>query len=76
MGGRQVAGRKGDKGVRPAGFEPTTSGLEIRCSIQLSYERVKEISHRLVRFGAEATAERVLFTGAIPGPQRNLFAAG
>lgn len=26
--------------VRPAGFEPATFGLEVHCSIQLSYERV------------------------------------
>jgi hypothetical protein len=25
--------------VRPAGLEPATDGLEVRCSIQLSYER-------------------------------------
>jgi hypothetical protein len=26
--------------VRPAGLEPATYGLEVRCSIQLSYGRI------------------------------------
>lgn len=27
------------RSARPAGIEPTTYGLEVRCSIQLSYRR-------------------------------------
>ena len=33
--------------ARPAGFEPATYGLEVRCSIRLSYERVREAARRL-----------------------------
>ncbi len=44
--------------ARPAGFEPATLGLEGRCSIQLSYERVG--SHLTGRDGRIRTYDPLL----------------
>ena len=40
-GGHQPHPHNNNKVVRPSGFEPEAYGLEGRCSIQLSYERIK-----------------------------------
>ena len=39
--------------ARPAGFEPATYGLEGRCSIQLSYGRIKPIPSELPHAGGK-----------------------
>ena len=39
--------------VRLAGVEPATLGLEVRCSIQLSYRRVLEFSRVTARASSE-----------------------
>ena len=43
--------------ARPGGLEPPTSGLEIRCSIQLSYERNKQSLHCLLTMWSAGALE-------------------
>lgn len=42
----KFAKQKLNKVVRPRGFEPLAYGLEGRCSIQLSYERIAKITKK------------------------------
>jgi hypothetical protein len=44
--------------VRPAGFEPAAYGLEVRCSIQLSYERgcLQTKGNIIIKSGKKAIA--------------------
>lgn len=44
--------------ARPAGFEPATLGLEGRCSIQMSYGRIKNILSRKYQIFEVVGAER------------------
>ena len=44
LGRDAIEGCKDLKRARPTGFEPVTDGLEIRCSIQLSYGRLWELA--------------------------------
>ena len=53
--------QKLNKVVRPRGFEPLAYGLEGRCSIQLSYERIRNsaLIFKVVRqVGLEPTTYR------------------
>ena len=52
--------------VRLAGVEPATLGLEVRCSIQLSYRRVRHL-----RYTNDALTNGGLVTGQSCGSVRN-----
>ena len=54
--------------MRPGGFEPPTDGLEIRCSIRLSYERVA--FSRTAGISGEPTKHADEGTLAAPGTMR------
>ena len=44
--------------TRPAGLEPATYGLEVRCSIQLSYGRLRR-GHMIPRSGGNLTGDLI-----------------
>jgi hypothetical protein len=45
--------------ARSEGFEPPTLGIEIRCSIQLSYERIGLFDARTGGLGATTASRRL-----------------
>jgi hypothetical protein len=53
--------------VRLAGVEPATLGLEVRCSIQLSYRRVRQL-----RYTSDARTDGGLVTGKFT-PDEKVF---
>ena len=54
--------------VRPKGFEPLTVCLEGRCSIQLSYERIRYSTSGRGRTGTDITVHRILSPACLPIP--------
>jgi hypothetical protein len=46
--------------ARPAGFEPATTSLEGRCSIQLSYGRVPRFHNVALRFWQSLRKDRMI----------------
>ena len=53
--------REGDGVARPEGFEPSTVGLEVRCSDPLSYGRLPSIVADARRQSGRFRAEGLVF---------------
>ena len=47
-------------GARPAGFEPATRGLEVRCSVLLSYGRNEQKCCKAAHFSGDSNTPRCL----------------